>query len=58
MIDRQHHKLIFCCDSCDTTLESEDDFAIAWATAKREGWTTRKICNEWLHSCPDCKPPT
>jgi len=59
MIDRQHGNLVFECDSCPETFEAHtDDFAEAWFEAKREGWTSRKIANEWLHGCPRCGIPT
>lgn len=59
MIDRQHGKLIFECDSCSETFEADtDNFAEAWAEAKCEGWKTRKIADEWLHGCPRCGAPT
>lgn len=59
MIDRQHGKLIFECDSCPETFAADtDDFTEAWAEAKREGWRTRKIADEWLHGCPKCGVPT
>lgn len=53
-IDRQYNKhLIFECDACDNTFESDtDDFDEAWALAKREGWRARKIASEWCHFCP------
>lgn len=55
MIDRQHGKIIFECDSCDETLTADtDDFTEAWNEAKREGWRSRKIGDEWLHGCPEC----
>lgn len=59
MIDRQYGKLIFECDSCSETFEADTDgFAEAWAEAKRDGWKTRKIANEWLHGCQKCGVPT
>lgn len=58
MIDRQHGKIVFECDSCNATFDGDsDDFSEAWSAAKRDGWTTRKIANEWLHGCPDCGRP-
>jgi hypothetical protein len=55
MIDRQHGKLIFECDSCDETLTCDtDNFNEAWNEAKREGWRSRKIGDEWVHGCPSC----
>lgn len=59
MIDRQHGFIVFACDSCDESFDSgEDDFAEAWAEAKREGWCARKVAGEWLHGCPKCGVPT
>lgn len=60
MIDRQHDRVLIACDSCDEVFEGEpdDEFSDVWGSAKRIGWRTRKIANEWLHSCPTCKPPT
>lgn len=59
MIDRQHGRIVFVCDSCDATFEGSngDDFNDAWSAAKRDGWTTRKFGDEWLHGCPDCGKP-
>lgn len=55
MIDRQHGKLIFECDSCPETFEPETrDFDEAWSAAKAEGWTARKLGKDWLHGCPAC----
>lgn len=58
MIDRQGGKLIFECDCCDEVFESQsDEFAEAWAAAKRDGWRSLKVNEEWLHSCgaPRCR---
>jgi len=54
MIDTQHGKKVIECDSCDEVFEGEkgEEFAVVWASAKRDGWRTRKIANEWLHGCP------
>lgn len=59
MIERQGAKVIICCDSCDATFDGVDgeEFNDVWASAKREGWSVRKIANEWLHGCPDCGSP-
>lgn len=55
MIDRQHGKVLIECDSCDEVFdEDSDDFKIVWAAAKRDGWRTKKIGNEWVHGCPKC----
>jgi hypothetical protein len=59
MIDRQYGKLVFECDSCPETFGGDsDDFSAAWAAAKSEGWSSRKIADEWLHGCPKCGAPT
>jgi rubredoxin len=59
MIDRQHGKTLIECDSCNEVFEGDqgDEFAVVWAAAKRDGWRTRKIANEWLHGCPKCGVP-
>lgn len=55
MIDRQHGKIVFECDSCDEVLDTgERDFQVAWTLAQEEGWSARKIGDEWLHGCPSC----
>lgn len=60
MIDRQHGRIIIECDSCDETFDGGDgdEFRVVWGEAKKAGWRTRKIANEWLHGCPDCGAPT
>jgi hypothetical protein len=56
MIDRQHGKLLFECDSCGEVFDGESgEFSEVWAAAKRDGWRTRKMGDEdWVHSCPNC----
>jgi len=58
MIDRQGGKIVIECDACDETFEGErgDEWAEVWPAAKRDGWTTRKIGDEWLHRCLTCEP--
>lgn len=60
MIDRQSGKVLIECDSCDEVFEGApgEEFAQVWASAKREGWSTRKIADEWLHGCEKCGVPT
>lgn len=60
MIDRQGNRVLIECDSCPEIYEGEEDteFTAVWAEAKREGWRTRKIANEWLHGCPRCGAPS
>lgn len=54
MIDHQGGKILIECDSCAEVFEGEN----AEPEAKREGWRTRKIADEWLHGCPKCGVPT
>lgn len=60
MMDRQHGgKIIFECDTCDATLDTETaDFYDARLMLKTEGWKSAKIADEWLHGCPKCGRPT
>ncbi len=60
MIDRQHGKILIECDSCDEVFEGDrgSEWDAVWSAAKDEGWTSRKIANEWLHGCPKCGAPT
>jgi hypothetical protein len=55
MIVRQYGKIIFECDECGDTFESNTrEFDEAWENAKDEGWRAYKEDGEWCHSCPDC----
>jgi hypothetical protein len=56
MIDRQGLKVLIECDSCDEVFSGDDlaKFKDVWAAAKREGWRTRKIGEEWVHGCSRC----
>ena len=56
MIDRQYGKIVIECDSCDETHEGSpgEEFAVVWASAKRNGWRTKKIDDQWVHGCPKC----
>ena len=55
-IDRQGLKIYIECDSCTGIFEGAEraEFKDVWAAAKRDGWRTRKIGNEWVHGCPKC----
>jgi hypothetical protein len=56
MLDRQHGKIVFECDSCNEVLETEtSDFVEALTILKREEWDARKIGAQWIHTCPECK---
>lgn len=56
MIDRQHNKILIECDSCDEVFEGKDseEWAAVWTAAKRDGWRTRKVGDEWVHGCARC----
>lgn len=60
MIDRQGNRIFIECDSCEEVLAGEEhqQFKDLWSAAKRDGWKTRQIAGEWLHSCPNCPVPT
>lgn len=60
VIDHQGLKILFECDTCDAVWESEEreEFDDAWSRAKADGWSVRKIVDEWLHGCPHCGAPT
>jgi hypothetical protein len=60
MIDRQHGKLVIECDACDETFQGDNDnWQEVWPAAKRDGWKTRKVGDDWLHMCPKprCQKP-
>lgn len=58
MIDRQHGKVVFECDSCGEALQTDErDFAEALSMAKHEGWKMRKVGADWVHACPNCEVP-
>lgn len=56
MIDRQGGKILIECDSCNEVFDGEtgEEFAAVWSRAKRDGWRTKKVADEWLHGCPKC----
>ena len=65
MIDRQHNQIVIECDVCENVFEarvegleglSALDWDEVWPAAKSGGWKARRIADEWLHFCPDCKP--
>jgi hypothetical protein len=59
MIDWQKGQIVIECDSCNEVFDGRphEDFSAVWSAAKEEGWTARKIADEWLHGCPDCGAP-
>lgn len=57
MIDRQHGKIILECDSCAETFEGEpgDEWSVVWPAAQRDGWRSKKVGDQWEHSCGRCR---
>lgn len=57
MIDRQGRRILIECDCCDEVFKGEEawEFAAVWAEARRDGWRSKKIGNDWVHGCPRCK---
>lgn len=56
MIDRQGNKIFIECDSCDEVFEGDEgaEWSDVWGAAKRDGWRSKKIGDEWVHGCPKC----
>lgn len=55
MLERIAGDIVFECDSCPESLETEtDDFQEAKAELQRAGWKTYNQGGEWCHSCPAC----
>lgn len=43
------------CDDCgEQEYSGTLSFQEAWAKLKEDGWTARKVADEWLHRCPEC----
>lgn len=57
MIDRQGNKIIIECDCCEETFDGEEhaEWAEVWANARREGWKSKKIGQDWVHGCSKCR---
>lgn len=55
MIDRQRGKIIFECDACGDTLETdESDFADANRARRDAGWAAVHVKgDEWAHYCSE-----
>lgn len=56
MLDRQHGDVVFECDGCTATLETNtSNFDAARNALTRADWKTRKIGEDWCHFCPNCE---
>lgn len=58
MIDRPHRDgpISFCCDSCGEVDDTHcENFSGALAKVKSHGWAIRKVDDDWVHLCSDCK---
>lgn len=54
MIDRQHGKIVFECDACSETLETEtDDWSDANNQRKDCGWIAQQVGRDWVHFCSE-----
>lgn len=54
-MQRIHGEVSFECNSCGETFEmGSENFDITWNAAKRDGWTAKKIGNDWIHTCNEC----
>jgi ribosomal protein L37AE/L43A len=56
-LDRQYGTIVFLCDDCEDRFEGApgEEFDRVYAAARRAGWRARKIENEWMHTCPECR---
>jgi hypothetical protein len=56
MLDRQKGKIIFECDGCLETLETDTGyFEEALTILRREGWWATPVeGGDWEHKCPEC----
>ena len=56
-IERNGDMINIACDVCGAEWDEypSADFNIMWSAAKRLGWRAKKIANDWVHECPDCK---
>jgi len=57
MITRERHTkhITFHCDGCSEVFVSDtDNFTDAYSDAKKDGFTSRKEDNEWVHYCAIC----
>lgn len=55
-IDRQKGDIIFECDACGETFETNQaDFNTGFGMIKRAGWRARKIKDVWSHYCDCCE---
>lgn len=45
------------CDDCGETFQDEDcrDFGEFMYALKSHDWKIKKVGNDWIHTCPDCK---
>lgn len=55
MLTRIYGEIVFQCDCCDKTLDTDTkDFDEALSKMRSEEWKCRKSGKDWLHYCPDC----
>jgi hypothetical protein len=55
MLDHQKGEIKVECDGCGEVYDTgTDDFNDVRTLLKRDGWSIRKIAEEWVHFCPRC----
>jgi hypothetical protein len=56
MLTRIGGKIVFECDQCADTLDTEEsDFGDALGVMRDSGWKAVKIGQDWSHRCDACK---
>jgi hypothetical protein len=54
-VDRQKGNIIFECDACNETLETNtSNWDAAMNMLRHGGWKARKEDEEWVHYCDKC----
>lgn len=56
MLTRIHGKIVFECEGCSETLETDErDFSEAKDILDNSGWKARLTGRDWSHYCPLCR---
>ena len=55
-VERIKNDVVFTCDACGDTLETDtDDFEMANAVRRENNWSATPVTRgSWRHECPDC----
>lgn len=58
MLDRQHGRLVFECDACGQTLDTETrEFNEALRMMRDASWRAQQVGGDWVHTCAGCADP-